>query len=189
MFKARIKLTGISPLSMSRYHRIERGDKEPGYDYEKRVWREKVHYNEKGYIIIPAMMIKNCIAEASKYLGDRIEGKGKSTYTKHFDAGILIEDNITLKIHKDKVEEEWVFVPSDGKKGGSSRVDKCFPKIPEGWSGEVDVFILDETITKQVFERHLTEAGRFIGLGRWRPRNGGLYGRFESKLISWTKTA
>jgi hypothetical protein len=30
-----------------------------------------------------------------------------------------------------------------------------------------------------VFEHHLHEAGKFIGIGRFRPRNNGFYGRFD----------
>ena len=187
MIIAKIKLTGTSPFSMSRYHHIDKDKKESEGDFEKRIWREKSHYNEDGMIFIPAMMIKNCLSEAAKYLSERIEGKGQSTWTKHFEAGIMVEDDIVLKIHKDKVEGEWVFVPSNGQRGGGKRVDKCFPRVPKGWNGETSVIILDETITKEVFEKHLKDAGRFIGLGRFRPRNNGTYGRFDSKIISWKK--
>ena len=185
MIKAEVRLIGVSPLSMSKYHHIEKGTKESHADFEKRIWREKLHYNETGHVIIPAMMIKNCLSESAKYLSERIEGKGKATYTKHFEAGVMVEDDITLKIHKDKVEGEWVFVPSDGRRGGTSRVEKCFPKIAKGWTGDVEIVILDETITKDIFEKHLKEAGRFIGLGRFRPRNNGVYGRFSGKVLSW----
>ena len=40
-----------------------------------------------------------------------------------------------------------------------------------------------ETITLSVFRKHLEEAGKFIGIGRFRPRNNGFYGRFEVKEI------
>ena len=32
---------------------------------------------------------------------------------------------------------------------------------------------------------HLKEAGQFIGLGRFRPRKNGYYGRFEIVSIAW----
>lgn len=187
MITAKVKLTGVSPLSMSRYHHEVKPTKEQHADFEKRIWRERLHYNEEGMVYIPAMMIKNCLSESAKYLSERIEGKGKATWTKHFEAGIMVENDITLKLHKDKVEGEWVFVPSDGRRGGTTRVEKCFPKIPKGWTGEVTVAVMDESITKEIFEKHFKEAGRFIGLGRFRPRNNGVYGRFDAKIISWTK--
>lgn len=184
MIKATIKLNGLSPISFGKYHRSEMREKESRADYEERTWREKMHYDNENNVFIPSTMVKNCLAEAAKYMGMQIKGKGKSTYTKHFEAGVIVEKDIPLSVKKDKVKEEWVFVPSDGRRGGTTRVEKCFPKI-EKWAGTTDVLILDDVITKDVFEKHLSEAGRFIGLGRFRPRNNGYYGRFEAKVTSW----
>lgn len=187
MITARVKLTGTSPMSQSKHYHVEKEEKEKPDQYEERTWRERMHYNEKGFVIVPAMMIKNCLSECARYLSERIAGKGQSTWTKHFEAGIYVEDDIVLKEKKDKVEGEWVFVPSDGRRGGTTRVSKCFPKIQKGWTGETNVVIIDETITKDIFEKHLKEAGRFIGLGRFRPRNNGMYGRFVGEILSWKK--
>jgi hypothetical protein len=143
-----------------------------------------MHMNDQGNVVIPPMALKNCIAEAAKFLGMQIPGKGKATYTKHFEAGVMVTDCIDLGIKADEVPGEWLFVPSDGKRGGGSRVEKCFPKIDK-WSGTVTFYVMDETITKDVFEKVLTEAGKFIGLGRFRPRNNGYYGRFTPVKFEW----
>ena len=66
-----------------------------------------------------------------------------------------------------------------------TRCQKCFPKITK-WSGEITFYILDETITQDVFEEHLAEAGNFIGIGRFRPRNNGYYGRFKVDKVDWS---
>lgn len=86
------------------------------------------------------------------------------------------------------MDGEVFFVPSDGKAGGGSRVKKKFPVIRE-WSGEVTFYILDDTITEDVFEAHLKEAGNFIGIGRFRPENGGFYGRYSIDKIVWSDQA
>jgi hypothetical protein len=36
-----------------------------------------------------------------------------------------------------------------------------------------------------VFLRTLEAAGRFIGIGRFRPRNNGRYGRFAVENLRW----
>lgn len=119
----------------------------------------------------------------------QIPGKGKATYTKHFEAGLLVMDAMTLPIKKADVPGEWLFVPSDGVRGSGKRVEKCFPVIRE-WTGKVQFVVLDETLLGEyrkdekgrsvtVFEHHLHEAGKFIGIGRFRPRNNGFYGRFD----------
>jgi hypothetical protein len=187
MIEVKVKLTGTSRLSFSKKIRTEKEDKESDAQFEERAWREKMHYDDAGNVLIPAMMLKNCISESAKYLSERVAGKGKATWTKNFEAGVMVEDDINLKVKKDKVKGEWVFVPSDGVRGGTKRVDKCFPVIEKGWSGETTVVIIDESITKDIFEKHLKEAGRFIGVGRFRPRKNGIYGRFDAKIVSWEK--
>lgn len=176
-----VKLESVSPYSQSRFHNTESLEKEGHDDKEKRTWRNKMHVNDKGVVFIPPMAFKNCVSEAAKYLSVQIPGKGKTTYTKHFEAGVLVTDPLDLNLKPEDVTGEWLHVPSDGRRGGSKRVMKCFPLIPT-WSGDVIFYIFDDTITEKVFEYHLDQAGKFIGIGRFRPRNNGFYGRF--KIVS-----
>ncbi len=178
-------LKSVSTYSQSRHYTTEKLSKEIARDYEARTWRDRLHINDDGHVFIPPMAFKNCISEAAKFLGIQIPGKGKSTYTKHFEAGVLVVDAVVLPIKKEDVSGEWLFVPSDGKRGGGKRVEKCFPVIHE-WSGDVTFYVMDETITEDVFEHHLREAGKFIGIGRFRPRNNGFYGRFRVEQIKWS---
>jgi hypothetical protein len=180
-------LKSISPYSQSRpYEReVPKLEKERPDDYEKRTWRERCHVGPDGFIQIPPMSYKNSLSEAAKYLSIQIPGKGKSTFTKHFEAGILVEQPLVLPIKKDEVRGEWLYLNSDGKRGGNKRVWRCMPLIPE-WHGDVTFHILDDSITQKVFEEHLDQCGRFIGIGRFRPRNNGFYGRFEVKKVKWS---
>lgn len=182
---ARCHLESVSPYSQSKHYTTEKLNKELPKDYEARTWRDRLHVNEDGFIFIPPMAFKNCIAEAAKYLGIQVPGKGKNNYTKHFEAGVLVVNGLTLPIKKEDVQGEWLFLPSDGKRGGGRRVDKCYPIIPK-WAGIAEFFVLDETITEEVFEQHLIESGNFIGIGRFRPRNNGFYGRFKVNKVEWT---
>lgn len=182
---ATCKLKSISPLSFSKHVEVEKLPKELAKDYEKRTWREKIHADHNNQVFIPGAMFKNCISGAAKYLSLQIPGKGKSTYTKHFEAGIMCYEPAYIGLKKDDVNEEWLFVPSDGKRGGTTRVLKCFPLVNE-WEAEVKFIITDPTITRDVFEQHLQEAGHLIGIGRYRPRNNGYYGRFIIENVSWS---
>lgn len=182
---AKVKLKGLTPYSQSKPHRTEKLNKELHEDHEVRTWRERMHVDKDGLVFIPPMSFKNCMAEIAKYLSMQIPGKGKSTYTKHFEAGILVTDPCSLGIKAEEVAGDWVFVPSDGVKGGGKRVYRCFPIIPPGWTTVVDFLILDDIITKDVFLKHLEQAGQLIGIGRFRPRNGGYYGRFIVESFDW----
>lgn len=180
-YKAKIK--GISPYSSSRHYTDDKLSKELPKDYEARTWRSRLHVDENGMVFIPPMAFKNCLSEAAKFISIQIPGKGKATYTKHFEAGVLVMDPIPLGVKAEEVSGEWLFVPADGKRGSGKRVEKCFPIIPE-WGGELIIHVLDETITKDVLQKHLEEAGKFIGVGRFRPRNNGFYGRFIVESLS-----
>jgi hypothetical protein len=181
---AQVRITGVSPYSQSRHYTTPKGPKELHQDYEARTWRDRMHATEEGNVFIPPMSFKNCLSEAAKFLSIQVPGKGKTTYTKHFEAGVLVTDGIVLDVKKDAVEGEWLFVPADGKRGSGKRVNKCFPIIHQ-WGGDVTFHILDETITEDVFRHILEQAGAFIGIGRFRPRNNGFYGRFKVESVSW----
>jgi hypothetical protein len=124
------------------------------------------------------MAFKNCLSEAAKYLAMQIPGKGKATYTKHFEAGLLICDPLSLGVRTEDIIGNWLFVPVGGERGGGKRVRRCFPKF-DFWKGDLIIHVLDETITKDVLQTHLEAAGSFIGIGTFRPRKNGYFGRFK----------
>jgi hypothetical protein len=173
----RATLKSKSPYSQSRHYEVPKLEKEGAGDYDKRTWRSRMHVDEHGEVYIPPMAIKNCLSEAAKFLGIQIPGKGKSTYTKHFEAGVMVVDKIAIGFKAADVQGEALFVPASGKRGDGKRVVRIFPFIQE-WTGETVIHVMDETITADVLLQHLKEAGNLIGIGRFRPRNNGYYGRF-----------
>lgn len=177
-------LKSASPYSQSRAHDEPKLDREIPKDYEARTWKNRLHLDGKGRVIIPPMAIKNALSEAAKFMSISIPGKGKATYTKHFEAGVTVASPIELGLTADDIEGEWLFLNSDGKRGGGTRVWKCYPLIRE-WEGVAEIFILDDIITRDVFLQVLEGAGMFIGLGRFRPRNNGFYGRFAVEALDW----
>lgn len=181
-------LKGMSRYSQSRPIPTKRGDKETANDHEERTWRERLHVNADGEVIITPMTFKNALSEAARYNPRQIPGKGKTTYTKHIEAGVMVIAPSPLGIKAEDVPGERVFVPSDGRRGGSSRVWKIFPYI-DAWECYVEFHILDKLVTQEVFTPILKEAGRFIGIGRFRPRNNGFYGRFDVLSVEWNVIA
>ena len=179
MRKVVVRLQSASPISFRRnYDReVPRKEKESHADYEERTWRNGLHVNDKDEVVIPACALKNCLADAAKYLGIQIPGKGKATYTKHFEAGVMVVDDICLGVQRNDVKGQWLFISADGKRGSGKRVWKCFGVIRE-WQADATCYILDDTITKDVFLQHLEQAGKFIGMGVYRPRMNGTQGRF-----------
>ena len=185
MRMATATLESVAPYSQGRFHNTPKIDKELADKYEERTWRNRMHVTEEGYVFIPPMSFKLCLAECAKFLSIQIRGRGKATYTKHFEAGVLCMEPLVLPNKAKEVEGQWLHVPSDGRRGGSTRVLRCFPIIHK-WGGDVEFHVLDETIDNETFQHHLEEAGRFIGVGRFRPRNNGFFGRFQVNKIRWS---
>jgi len=185
MKKAIVTLESVSAYSQGRYHQTEKLEKELPAAYEKRTWRERLHYDDSGNVFIPPMQFCNSLKEAAKYLSLQVPGKGKSTFTKNFESGVMVVDQIFINIHKDDVESETYLVPSDGRRGGTTRVERIFPVIRK-WKADVTYHIFDDIITEDIFRKVLETSGQLIGIGRFRPRNWGYYGRFIVVKIIWS---
>ncbi len=179
-----VKLESVSPYSSSRQHDTPKLDKERMDEYEQRTWREKLSTDETGTVVIPAMAFKQALDRCVKVLGMQVPGKGKATYTKHFMAGCLCESDVSLGIHKDTVQSVIINAHVDGVRGSGKRVKKTFPQIPK-WAATARFIILDDAITKDVFEKVMKESGQFVGVGRFRPENAGLNGRYSVKGFTW----
>lgn len=185
MKTATVKLKSLTPYNQSHQHFTEKAEsgKESHDEYEKRTWIEKGHYDENGNAYIPPMAFKGALAQAAQMLSIPIKGKGKSTYTKHFKAGVMVTDPLPLGVKKADVKPQWISCDPQGRKGGMG-VMRAFPHY-EKWEGEIEYHILDDTITKEVFEQVLRESGNFVGIGQFRPANGGYFGRFEVVSVKW----
>ena len=182
MRKAICTLSSVTRYSQSRYIDKSLKDRDETHaDFEKRIWREKLHTNKDGEVVIPPMQFKKCLAFAAKYKSQQIPGKGMATYTKHFNAGVLCTEPLRTGVMKGDCLGEWLLLKPPGQQGA---VEKCMPYIDD-WSGDVEFLVLDDCIPEDVFELTLVDGGSFIGLGRFRPERGGYYGRFSVDKITW----
>lgn len=181
MKTVRVKLRGVSDMIMGKPFFDKRETGETHEAFEERTWPNRMHVDANGEVYIPARALKNTLSECAKFLSETVPGKGKATFTKHFEAGIMILEPMKLGIKAKDVKPLPMFVPADGKKGGTTRVFRKFPVIPEGWEGETDILVLDPTLEGHIdkIEEYLKHAGKFIGLMSMRPRKGGEFGRFE----------
>lgn len=177
-------IESISPYSASRKHGIVKGDKESHSEYEQRTWREKAYYDDDGRLFIPPESFSFAIKAMASRLRIRIPGKGQSEYGKLFTAGILITDGLKCKETRDTVASFTGSMNADGKRGSGTRVDRTFPMVPK-WGGNLEIFVLDDEIPKDVFERVLVECGKLNGVGRYRPAQGGTNGRFKVTKFAW----
>ena len=183
-----VTFESTAPYSQSRMHDTPKLPKELADAYEQRTWREKCNVNEAGEIVVPAMAFKQALDTVARRLGETIPGKGKATFTKHFVGGVLCAADLNTGVNKDDVPAVTINANSDGVRGSGKRVKRTFPQITK-WSGQTQFMIVDDTVTKDLFERYITEAGKFIGVGRFRPENGGMNGRFKPTKFEWIDEA
>lgn len=179
-------LESLSAYCQSRMHNTAKIDKEKPDDYEHRTWRERTHADADGNLFIPPMAFKFAIEKAGSMLRMRIPGKDRSEYGKHFKCGIIVPEGLLLPVKKDAVEGLWLKMNATGKRGSGSCVQRCMPCIRK-WSGDVQFYVIDNVIDKDVFETHLKEAGMLVGIGQHRPENGGFCGRFKVNNLTWSE--
>lgn len=184
-----VSMKSVTPYSQSKIVDQEifpMKEKESHEEFDKRMWREKATYNGDGTVCIPAMALKMAVDEAVKRLNIGIAGRGKSTYTKFFVAGQICDSDVPIGIKKDDLEQITIWANADGVRGSGKRVKRRFPYVQQ-WHGTARFAILDDVIPNKVFEKAITEAGRLIGIGRFRPEKGGFLGRFEVAGFEWSE--
>ena len=187
MIAVEVDLIGIAPYSQSQNVQSERQQSESHDVFERRVWREHMHTDPKGQVFVPPTALKNALSEIAKYLSESVPGKGKKTWTKYFESGLLVTDPILLFRSKKPVmaadvECERLFLPSDGIRGSGKRVWKHYPIIRE-WSGHATIHVVERALIDkpQKIAEYLEQAGSLIGFGRFRPSKNGYYGRFRTE--------
>jgi hypothetical protein len=179
-----VHIEGVTPYSQSRQHETPKLKGETSDDHEQRTWREKCTCDANNQVVIPAMALKQSLDTASKKLGLQIPGKGKSTYAKYFTADVFCNSDVPLGVSKNDVVGVRVYCNSDGIRGSGKRVWRTFPVIPQ-WEAVAEFTVLDDTVSRDVFEQVMKVSASSIGIGRFRPEKGGLNGRFRVTRFEW----
>lgn len=180
-----VHLKSISQYSQSKYKdpRLDPMREGESQDaYEERTWRDRMHTTAEGKVFMPPLPFKLALAETARLLQLKVPGKKGQTWNAHFLKGIQPINGLTLPVKKEDVVGEAYFVPSDGKKGGTTRVRRIFPMIPF-WEGKVSFLITDDEITEDIFRTVVEKAGILNGVGRYTPRVGGSYGMWRIEGI------
>jgi hypothetical protein len=177
-----VKFDGQAPYSASRAHCADKLPKETPDAYEERTWAEKAH-TQNGSVVIPPMAFKMAVDRAAKMLGRQIPGKGKATYTKFFESGVIVTEPAKVA-PVEAIQKERIHANADGVRGSGKRVWRNFPRVDQ-WGGTVQFHIIADEITPDVFEETVRYAGLAVGVGRFRPERGGYFGRFVVDSFAW----
>lgn len=184
MYRAIVTIKGTAPYSQSRQHFLPRLDGESAEDHDQRTWREKCNYDDKGIVFVPAMALKKALDAAASRLAIPDPDNKRARLTKFFVSDIIPESNMPIGIHKDAIGS--VTIPAD--RGEGKRVPSILPQTQE-WGGSTSFLVMEEKIKPEIFQKALSYAGLSIGVGQFRPENGGLNGRFKIEKIEFEKVS
>ena len=190
MRRCRATIEGLGPYSQSGAHDTPELDREGKDDYDARTWREKCTVNEKGEVCIPAMAIKQMLDTAAFKLGEKVPNRRGAQYKSFFASGVNCTSDPVLmngtgkSVTKNDAHERKISANPRGIRGGAGRVPKRFPEF-HNWKAIVEIVVIDDIITRAILEQHLRAAGLIVGIGRFRPENGGTNGRFKVSKVEW----
>ena len=188
IISATLHLRSVTTMTQSRDHGEPKLAGEGHEDYDLRTWRNKMHVQTiagQRRVVVPAFGFACALASAAKYSKRQIPGQGKATWTAKFKAGIMmLNDPVLDGVDPDTVKNIRISANADGMRGSGKRVPRYFPTFPE-WSSVFEMKVIDPIITEDVFREMVEIAGMYIGLGQFRPENGGTNGRFSVEKIVW----
>jgi len=174
-----VTITGISPLLMNRPSQLigdiskekTQKDETPTVHAEK-----KLYIDSEGKLYQPETHIKGSLVEAGK--DQKVVGKGKSTYSKI--VGYAVEINPFEIIHKNQNWIPYSVLAVNPSTRGRNMLHR--PMLKK-WELDFEVTFDEEqvpaSILKEIFER----AGKFVGIGDWRPAKKGRFGKFQ--VTNW----
>jgi hypothetical protein len=170
--EVKVCVEGISPLIMNRFNPLDISS-----DPKKRAGAvKKGDINNKLYIFddkyyIPAVYFRNTLINSAKQF--KIQGKGKSTYSKLIGSVVDVNPEMILLSHQD-FEEFSIAAVNPMTKG---RIMVTRPRF-NLWGCEFVIRINDDGVPVHVINEILSYAGRYVGVGDWRPEKKGMFGKF-----------
>ncbi len=171
-----VSIKGITPLLMNRPPAyIVNPDVDsniritnPNVDQDKEV-KNKI-YSSGNVVFQPASHIRGAMMNAAKAF--KVVGRGKATYSKMFASMVEVEpENIPHKETKFDVSVARTVNPS------TKGMNMARRPMLRSWSLDFQINVDDE-IPESVLKEVLDRAGRYIGIGDWRPDTKGVHGKF-----------
>src|SRR3990167_19734 len=167
----KVSIEGMAPILFNRFPDEENPDEKSKTPSGRLNQDEQVKqslYFDGDKIYQPAEHIVGAMVKA----GAQFKLKGKQTYKDVVKGGVFVEP---MKIihENQKYINDWRSVVIKATRGrimkGRGRLDK--------WSLSFNISCIDPRATEKDLKDILVYAGKFIGIGDYRPR----YGRFEVK--------
>jgi hypothetical protein len=170
-------------------------------------WMGGVYHDGK-YVGIPSDNLMTMLREG----GARVStGKGAQTYKRQSQSGLVVNEILwpvvgpkglvswpalegllaetDFEVHERAASAAGFDLFVKSARVGQSKHVRVRARFPS-WSASGTVTVFDDTITSNVLETILTHAGRYCGVGDWRPsspKSPGPYGTFTATVAEVTE--
>ena len=163
--KINVKIKGTAPLLLHKFATEEKTSSRAKKVYVPEEEAEKACYrNEQGQVFIPSTHFKGAMIKSAV----DFKFQGKKTYKEYIKSGIFIEENeIILTPQEYTISNMPVVI-------ARSRIMRSRPEFKK-WECEFTMEIADEALDFRIVKEILEMAGKYKGVGDFRPE----YGRFE----------
>lgn len=163
--KINVTIRGTAPLLMHRFGGEPKKMKRSKTEYDPKEEAESSLYtDEKGKLVQLATHLEACMIKSAV----QFKMQGKKTSKDAVKAGVFVKPEMIPH----KIQEWEIFtVPVVIQR---SRILRSRARLNK-WELNFAMKVIDERLTPNIVKEILVNAGKFVGIGDWRPR----YGRFE----------
>lgn len=178
----KVTIQGITPLLMHRPSALigdiskERKQKETT---PKENAEASLYINDAGKLYQPSTHMLGALVEAGK--SQQVVGKMKATYSKIIGYAVQIEP---FEVEHKKQKWEVFSCLAVINRG---RVLIHRPILKE-WELDFEVIFDEEQIPASILKEVFDRAGKFAGIGDWRPQKKGRFGKFQVIEFKEVKT-
>ena len=168
-----VKVEGVTPLLFNRFLDMSidsKVKKRSGATKDVNV-ELKLYKDGKGQVCVPATWLYGALVEAGKNF--KVQGKGKSTYSKLI--GSTIKINPEMFITSPQTWEPYSISAVNPMTRGRMMVTR--PRMNK-WAFEFRLEFNEDDLPVEVIKNVLDYAGEYVGVGDWRPAKKGQFGKF-----------
>jgi len=175
----KVNITSLTPLIVNRFHEAAAEEATSGthgrkeYPAPHEDAASRLYTNEHSPFYPAENIRQSMIAAASRH---KI---GRRAATTDVAAGVYVSPFEIPLVGEWHVDSRAVVIKATG-----GRILRHRPMFDE-WNMEFDVQIDTDLVGERLIRDILTDAGRLVGIGDFRPAKKGPYGRFA--LVSWEK--
>lgn len=137
-----------------------------------------VYRNDRGHICIPGRYVQRAIVEAARFEQDpRSPRKSAKDLAQ---AAVVATPLLSPILVRGKPTDNWDYLDRQRVTVQRNAITRTRPAFTSGWQARFELTsLLPEYITPEFLRKLVDNAGRFIGVGDFRPT----YGRFV--VTSW----